>query len=160
MLTFMQDRLGKRGVSLFLLGVIWVTLGVETVDSNITYRDDGAILFTILPLWLRVGLWVLTGLIAIWASTANWKNAQAIGFAALVVMPIERAIGYLWSFLMWAIPGDASGSFLSLWSVAKWACLSVLVAVIGSWHETIAPTAGFQLPPPEEEGPGHNAKLI
>lgn len=161
MLDFMQERLGKRGVSLFLLGVMWVSLGVETMDSHLNSSIEEAVLFTYLPIWLRLGLWVLTGLVAVWASTANWKNAQAVGFAVLVVMPIQRVIGYLWSFMMWAIPGDAAGSFLSLWSAAKWACLAVLVAVIGSWHETVAPTAGFQLSPQEEkEGPGQDANHI
>ena len=159
MLTFMQDRLGKRGVSLFLFGVMWVALGVETVDSHYSYYPEEAVLFTFLPIWLRLGMWTVTGLIAIWASTASWKNAQAVGFAVLVIMPVQRVAGYLWSFLMWAIPGDAMGSFLSLWSSAKWACLAILVAVIGSWHETAAPSSGFQLPT-KEERPGNDADII
>lgn len=117
-----------------ILGVMWVMFGLAILGSSgLEYSIDEAVLFVFIPREARATLWIVSGLLG--AASSIRAIPEWIGFMSLVVMPMQRVVAYLWSFLMWVIPGLPGGSLVSLWEGIGWASFTFLVAWIASWHE-------------------------
>ena len=134
----MHDRWGSRGAVLALLGVLWVTIGLQTAltQPGVPYDPDTAILHHWLPLWVRVVLWVGSGVVAI--VTAATGRGEAVGWSALWIMPVVRTVSYGWSALMWMVPGAPGGAPDSLWLALQWAATGAILIVVSRWPEDSA----------------------
>lgn len=100
-------RLGRRGGLLLLLAVLWAGVAAQVAAAHAPYDVDAAVLHERIPLGWRVGLWLASALIMAAAACIGTRDprVQRIGWAAALVMPTERAVGYLWSVVMVSDPG-------------------------------------------------------
>ena len=124
-----------RGTALALLGLMWIGRGLVIAHDPGTPNPDEAILHMRLDVVLRIGLWVGTGIIALAVCWSRHWVTQLIGWAAVVIMPAERAISYLWSLLMWVIPGAPGGTPWAPAYALWWVANVVLLLVMARWTE-------------------------
>ena len=126
----------RRALALTLIGVMHMTHALVVIGETVPDRSD-AILHTWLPLGVRVCGWLGTGLIV---AVMAWSRWQWVAASAAVIMSVERAISYAWSWLAWALPG-VDGGHPHAWALAlQWAAYSALILVIVRWLE--APDGG------------------
>ena len=114
--------------------LLWVALGhvgmaAWVSDPRLTLDPDRAILFESMPIPVRVALWASAALII--ATGALWPRWESVAFGAAMVMPIERAAGYLWSWAHHLLPGAPPGDQLSWGPALVWASTAALIALVG-----------------------------
>lgn len=97
-------RLGLRGEAMVLLGIIWCLIGVGVILG--VAHESVDLLHTLVPIPLRLAVWIGPGLYALWAAFFG-KTELALG--ALAVAPIIRAVSYLWAWVMSLVPGGPDG---------------------------------------------------
>lgn len=138
----MSRRLGRRGTVLLMLGTLWFVQGLAVAFAPDT-KELGAeyLIHLQLPLWFRVGLWCVTGLMAIvYAFLREPPGKDGIGFMALVLQPLLRTGSYGYGFLVYAISHATSpmwhvsalvfsGFALALWYI-KWRKIAICVSVL------------------------------
>lgn len=92
--------LGRRRAFLVLIGLIWVLMGLSIILEPPDYPLSG-VPHTYIPAPVRFTLWVASGGVAIVASLpgVSTSRLEAIGFAALYIMPAERSLSYLVSWV-------------------------------------------------------------
>ena len=56
---------------------------------------------------------------------------ESIAFGAAMVMPIERAAGYLWSWIHHLLPGAPPGDQFGWGPALVWASIAALIALVG-----------------------------
>lgn len=131
-------RLGRRGATLLTLGTVWVVIGISIVTApppDVTHLHD------MLPIPLRVVLWVGPGLVAA-ASAAKPRGADdTVAFTALVLAPLVRSGSYAWSWVVHQLNvafdlgwegGDPRG-----WSYATvWVLVVALIRITAGWEES------------------------
>lgn len=130
--TWLDGR--RRRLILALVGVVHLAMALQLSSGPIRSIDPGvAILHEMLPLPLRIGMWLSLGLACL--GLAVHDRTEWIGWAAAMVMPIERAASYAWSGLMWLIPGWPPGAVAS-WGVSLlWLAISGVLYVVATWEE-------------------------
>lgn len=123
-------HLGRRGIILATLGVVWIITGLATLiapDPSAAYP----LLSTMHP--LRGSLWIITGVAAIvYAHRPQGKDAA--GWVALYVMAAYRVIAYGHGLLLWVL-GDPDATFRAIFGVASWCALIVVIRVCSGWPE-------------------------
>ena len=106
--------------------LLWVALGhvgmaAWVSDPRLTVDPDRAILWEGWPIGLRVALWLIAATIVLaGALRPRWES---VAFAAAMVMPIERAAGYLWSWVHHLLPGAPPGDQLGWGPALVWASI-------------------------------------
>lgn len=131
--TFMEWRLGTRGVALLLIGVMWIGRGMVIAHDPGAIIIGQSILHLHLPVWFRVGLWTATGAAAL--LTCGSHRWQQFGWGAIMLAPAERALSYGWSMAMWAIPGYPPGTGWSIFYVLWWVANVALLIHMSRWSE-------------------------
>lgn len=81
---------GNRGVALAMLGVLWTLVAVGLAVSPLKRPQ---LLEDRLPLWARVALWGLPGILAVVASV--WRKLDADAWGWLMVPVLVRFLSYL-----------------------------------------------------------------
>src|SRR5213075_214976 len=107
---YVWRRFGFRGLALILFGTMYVLIGVGVIFNHM--RVPG-VLYTYLPVWLRVCVWAGSGLLAIVGAVRpglgekHWPGrtkqppvAEIVGFGALAFAPTERAISFAWAMII------------------------------------------------------------
>jgi len=144
-------KLGRRGAVLLILGVIWLFIGISTIADP--YASGGrnlGLFHEALPSWLRATLWIGTALLAL---SSAWRAAgrrDDWGYMALILMPIVRAMSYLWAWLLNLIPGPPVGDPTGWLGFIVWGTVAVLVFTISGWPESP------KFVPPEKEPVAHD----
>ena len=83
-------RLGNRGVALAMLGMLWIFTAVGIAVSPL---KRSTLLDERLPVWVRVPLWCVPGLLALVASARRKYDATAWG---LLMVPVSvRFVSFL-----------------------------------------------------------------
>ncbi len=135
---------GKRGEVLLLLGVAWILVGVGTF--LIPPAPGDVLLAQVLPsVAVRGGLWIVTGLVALVYAWTPRRRSDAVGFLALYVMPVARAVSNLVAWATWLTDGDAGGGYRYGWlSAAFYLVFAGIVGICAGWREnqTVRPTRG------------------
>ena len=122
----------KRSLALTFIGLSFLFQGLAVLTDPLV-PPDHAVLYEMIPVPVRAGLWSVTGAVTLaWAWSRHW---QWVAVVAAVVMPLERVISYLWSFAHWLIPGPPGGSVWSLMDAGRWAAVVALIVVIAGWVE-------------------------
>lgn len=131
------DRhLGRRGKVLLALGVAWMLQGYAIAEDAVLQPVDTNGLFHLaLPVPLRVSLWVGCGALACLAAWYQAPRYQAIGFAALVLMPFERCLSYAGGWVIYLILGAESGYEQGWSSAATWGAVVAVIMVVADWPE-------------------------
>ncbi len=103
------ERYGRRRSILMLTGVVWIFYGVAVIVGPRNNPVSG-LPHTYIPEEIRFFLWFVSGIIAITAAFWQSKHgrAEALGFAVLYVMPAERTLSYLISWISAhpSVPGE------------------------------------------------------
>ena len=114
--------------------LLWIAAGhigmaAWVLDPRITVNPDRAILWEGWPIGLRVTLWLVAAtIVLVGALRPRWES---IAFGAAMVMPIERAAGYLWSWVHHLLPGAPPGDQLGWGPALVWASIAALIALVG-----------------------------
>ena len=132
-------RLGRRGGLLLLLAVLWAGVAAQVAATRAPYDADVAVLHERIPLAWRVGLWLASALVMAAAAVIGTRDprVQRIGWAAALLMPAERALGYLWSVVMVGVPGPPPGSLGSLAGLTEWCVVTAIVYLLAGWDEDV-----------------------
>lgn len=114
-------RAGNRGVALGTLGVLWLLTAIGTGVAPLKRRELLDEHF--IPIWARVALWGLPGLLAVTA--AFWKKFDADAWGWLMVPVIVRFISYLVGWIA-SIVGWEAYSYPDGWR----GCTSIAIFVV------------------------------
>ena len=136
-------EVSKRGQILVIFGFIWTVIGLGIYQQPALPGYEN-LLFTHMPVWLRAGAWVATGVIAVaYALRPSRIKTDGVGFLALYVMPAERAAIFLWGWVEHMIPGGSVGYDRGLLAGFVYLALVASVMVIASWPDPpVNPPAG------------------
>ena len=85
---------GNRGVALAMLGVLWV---LTAIGIGLAPLKRSQLLDEQLPVWLRVAMWGLPGLLALVASV--WRRFDADAWGWLFVPVAVRFCSYLFGWV-------------------------------------------------------------
>ena len=132
-------RLGRRGGLLLLLAVLWAGVAAQVAAAHEPYDGPAAVLHERIPTAWRVGLWLTSALIMAAAAVIGTRapRVQRIGWAVALLLPAERAAGYLWSVIMVGIPGPPPGSLGSLAGLTEWCVVTAVVYLVAGWDEDV-----------------------
>ena len=114
--------------------LLWVSAGhlgmaAWVSDPRLTIDPDRAILREAWPLMLRTCLWALSAaVVAFGAWRPRWET---VAFTVAMVMPIERAVGHMWSWVQHLIPGSPPGDPSGWGPAVVWASVAALIALMG-----------------------------
>ena len=106
------ERFGHRRSYLLTIGCLWIVIGFGVLLAKPPEPVVSGLPHTYIPAWLRFLMWAGSGSVAIVA--AFWKKgedpqskAESLGFASLYVMPAERVLSYLisWISSLEVVPG-------------------------------------------------------
>lgn len=125
----------RRRRALVLIGILHAAMAVNLLTRPAMPADPAAAILheMLLPIWVRVALWA--GVAAACIVIGLVGRGERLGWVLAVAMPAERAMSYLWSGLMWIVPGWPPGA-LSSWATATvWLVIGLLVRHIASWPE-------------------------
>lgn len=124
----------RRVWALILFGIFHLGYAVSTFTIDPSHINPGdAILFELLPVPVRAAMWATTGALAI--ACAPSRRWQKLGWVAIMLMPMERALGHLWSTAMYLIPGYPPGLASAPAELVVWAALSGVVWITAGWPE-------------------------
>ncbi|OII27563.1 hypothetical protein [Frigoribacterium sp. MCBA15_019] len=130
-----RERLGRRGLALVVFSLVFALTGLRAILAPT--EDDGRfILYTFLPVPMRVILWFVPAALGLWAAFRG-TGRDAIGFSALVIPATAIAFSYVWSWV-----GYFAG--LTDWSLgwtgaARWLLVLALVLIVSGWKEADEP---------------------
>jgi hypothetical protein len=125
----------KRGQILLIFGFIWTVIGVSVYQQP-ALPGYGNLLFSHIPLWLRAGAWIVTGVVAMaYALRPRVITNDGVGFLALYIMPAERAAIFLWGWVESITPGGGPGYGRGLLAGAVYLVLVAAVMVIATWPD-------------------------
>jgi hypothetical protein len=141
--------LGRRGAALLLSGILWLFVAWGVTLMPIPASRPRAP-HEYVPLTWRVTGWAVAGLFAIGAAFL-WQRIKdseglavldRVGFALLVVMPVERMVSWLIVLILhipWVpdlIPLPAFGNAVAGFAVWLVVCLHLIL--ISGWAEPIS----------------------
>jgi len=91
---------GNRGVALAMLGVLWI---LTAIGIGIAPLKRTTLLDEQFPVWIRVALWGLPGILAVVASMRKSLDADAWGWllVPVVVRFVSYAFGWIASWFGW-----------------------------------------------------------
>ena len=81
-----------RGAYLIMSGVIWLMIALTILVDPGPNRPE--LFHTQLPIWFRVSVWSVVGVISIVCALPRLCRWQWVGFAVLGIPPMERAVSY------------------------------------------------------------------
>lgn len=143
---------GKRGTFLLLFGVLYCFLGAGV--ALVPIQPDADLFYQHWPVWVRAGLWVGSGLIAIGYAWQPPRRADAPGFLALYLMPLERVLANGVAWVIYLVQGH--GGYRYGWlSALIYLFFMALVALVAGWPEpkTVETIAVMLDQPTAETGP-------
>lgn len=123
----------RRRAALILIGLLHLGMVPGIIVRPVVVDPGLAILHTMMPVWLRASLWATAGLLCL--ALALHHRSEAVGWGIAMLMPIERAVSYLWSGIQWIIPGWPPGAAASFGTAAVWAVIGGLIWLMAGWPD-------------------------
>ena len=111
---------------LALIGVAGLAMAVAILGEP--HEPDAALLFTLLPLWLRCAVWAGAGLLALTASVSRRWVRYAWG--AVMLMPAFRVLSYAVSLILDLRPGGREPDATMAAEVIIWAVVSLAILLL------------------------------
>jgi len=143
----LRDHLGHRGDMLVTLGLAWVVIGISVVSAP----DDGvAHVHEMLPMPVRVALWVVPGVLAVavavrgfdrpaawvqWVTRGHLSYPAALAFSLLVFAPAIRALSYGVSWAVYLLPPPLDGDPRGWVYAAVWTLVARLTRIAAGWED-------------------------
>lgn len=141
-----RAKLGRRGLALVVFSLTFLLTGLRALLAPT--EDEGRfILYTFLPVPLRLVLWFVPAALGLWAAFRG-TGRDALGFAALVVPSSIVAVSYVWSWV-----GYLAG--VTTWPLGwtgagRWFLVLALILIVSGWKEAEPPSPA---PKTAERGP-------
>lgn len=126
-------RLGRRGTFLLSFAVVWGIIGLSTIVAPVPLSNQ-ALFFEQLPLWVRAGLWIVGGLLALGAAFLRRPGWDVGGFVGLAVPAAVRGVSFLIGWIVY-LTGLGPGSMIGWTGFAVYAAIVVAIMVVASWPE-------------------------
>lgn len=130
-----MTRPGRRATALAVVGIILAGQGLSLLHDAGQEATDEALLYLLVPLWVRVCLWVATGLAAITLALLPERRTEPAGWAVATIMPVTRVASHAWSLTMWAVPGGQPGTPHAASYLLVWAATVALLWWLAKWPE-------------------------
>lgn len=136
---------GRRGLVLIMFGAIWVIFGVQSYLAPVQrFRDDGSRGVPIVDLLDHPAanlLWLATGLISIVSGAIRVRHGgrDALGFNALLLMPLLYVLAFFWSGLAWLITSGAYGRSTAASAFIVWAVVCAFLLLCAGWSDADDP---------------------
>lgn len=126
---------GHRDKMLTVLGIAWVSIGLYSLAP-----ESGVDVLTVerlIPLDVRAGLWVLTGLIAIAISWRPPGYCDTPGWVALYLMPPVRVVAYSVTWVAEVFGGHARfhETLDGLYWIVAYAMVIAVVYICSGWPD-------------------------
>lgn len=129
--------IGFRGAALLSLAFIWFVLGVASLTEPRPAVGEYVYIHQMIPNEVRAALWVVTGIVgAVHAFDPPFRD-DGRGFQALLIMPTERALSYLWGWVVYLAPDGSDGSERGWVGFALFAALVNITLLISRWREPL-----------------------
>lgn len=138
---------GRRGLVLAVIGIVWLLYGASVGIGEVTSTADVWVLQQVSPT-TRAAAWVLTGVLAVYTALTR-PSTDTPGFLALTLCPMVYAASYVFSWVLWAVPVGDAGYSLGLIAALRYLAILALIAVVASWPETPTRTEPQVAPPLE-----------
>lgn len=120
--------LGLRCEAMIFLGVLWILFGVGVLTGASDPPED--MIFVRFPQEIRAMAWAGTGIGAIVTGWGSSGTSKALG--GLMAMPLLRVVSYLWSYILYLIPGVNPGEYPKawFWGVMYFALMMLVMFVV------------------------------
>lgn len=132
-------RVGRRGAVMAVCASLWAWIGLLIVINGA--RTIQGVPHTQLPTWLRVAFWMAPAVVG---AVFMFRRHDTWGWIALSVPATERAVSYLWGWVMHVWPGGDPGYERGLTAAVLYVHMAALCIVIAGWREPMP------IPPPDE----------
>lgn len=138
-------RFGRRTLILLHGGGAWLIFGWAIYTIPV-HRFSGPSEVGLVLSWLDSPLtgllWLAGGGLAIVNAPLRkrWGGRDVIGFVGLTVPPIVWFLAYLWSAIVYLVPGGAVGTDRSVVGLVNWYLVSAFVLVVAGWPDPDDPT--------------------
>lgn len=136
--------LGRRGAILLCLGYVWVIVGIG-VPTEPTHPDSSIIAYELIPVPVRIGMWITAGLLGIAGATIDRPRWEKWGYMALIFMAAERMLSFFLSWVVWlvvettdllGVTGDLDYGFGRGFIAASfWLAVTVMLYTASGWDE-------------------------
>lgn len=104
----LHQHVGLRAEGTILVGVIWILIGVKGLVREVAVALVPGVWHLLIPSQISGFLWILSGLGAmILAPTKDWSG---LSLFLLTIAPGIRFFSYLWSWVVYVIPGIQEGN--------------------------------------------------
>ena len=129
-----QSRLAgtRQAVALVMIAMIHIGRGLRLLLDTDPYSPETAVLHDLLPHGWHAAAWLTVGAVlivmALMATRRGWWLA--------ILLPTLTTLSYLWSVVMWAIPGPPPGSPSALGQVIIWAAITGWIYTTAGWPES------------------------
>jgi hypothetical protein len=135
---WLRARLGRRGLALVVFSLVFALTGLAALLEPV--QDDGRfILYTYLPVPLRLVLWFVPAALGLW-SAFRGAGRDALGFSALVVPASIVAFSYAWSSVGYL--AGLTDYALGWTGFGRWLLVLALILIVSGWKEADAPPSG------------------
>ena len=132
---WLRAHVGRRGLALIVFSLVFALTGLAALLEPA--QDDGRfILYTYLPVPLRLVLWFVPAALGLW-SAFRGIGRDAWGFAALVVPASIVAFSYAWSVVGY-LTGLTDYS-LGWTGFGRWLLVLALILIVSGWKEADDP---------------------
>jgi len=128
----LSDRLGRRGAVLLLAGLLWVVIGVSVPGAPLSPYEPVHESF---PMPVRVGLWVLPGVVAVAAAWRPRGAPDGWAYALLIAAPLVRSASWAGTEVQHLWPGGELGYDRGYVSAASWLAVVGFVLITAGWPE-------------------------
>ena len=115
-----------RATALLWLSLLHFAMAARVSDYAII--PEHGVLFEMIPSHWRVVMWLTCGAVALLGAT--FRRWQTAGFVAAVAMPIERSLGYLWSWGETFYPAPPPGNPEGYLDALVWLMIVFLILTI------------------------------
>lgn len=137
--TIVVRKLGRRGLILVLIGIIWILVGVNIYQFPIerfSRPGPGGVLEFMEKPYIGL-LWAIAGIIAVATGILHYlqrvAERDAIGYNALLTPALVWTLCFFWSWAAYLF--GAGGNERSLAGLLAWATISLFILVIAGWPE-------------------------
>ena len=140
---WLRCNLGRRGIILATLGMVWVIIGLGTFDTD----PSGNYPWLTNHWWwedIRATVWIATGIFAICCARLG-EGKDSMGYVALLIMALYRLSAYGVEWLQWVITTqlpfisdhvEDGGVARGLQGAAIWLAVASLILIENAFGES------------------------
>lgn len=131
----LSDYMGRRKSILLTLGVGWLIIGIAVITNPVP-RPDYIHLHEMLPIPVRVLIWMIPGIWAIATAARGRRAMDALAFGLLIIGPLQRALSFFVSWVQLWVPPPFDGDPRGWANAALYLCYAIVIRIVAGWEDT------------------------